>query len=132
MTYRASTSSPENLPIPIRPLLSMQWPAALNPPLARLGFGYKGFHAFRRLRTTYLRKCWVPEDLIRFWLGHSGRSITDVYSKVKEDVAFRREWAERIGLGFELGPVAQLGERGLCKPEVGSSSLLRSTTNSVT
>jgi hypothetical protein len=26
----------------------------------------------------------------------------DLYSKLKEDVAFRQEWAERIGLGFEL------------------------------
>jgi len=28
--------------------------------------------------------------------------VGDLYSKRKEDVAFRQEWAERIGLGFDL------------------------------
>jgi hypothetical protein len=28
--------------------------------------------------------------------------VGDLYSKLKEDVAFRQQWAERIGLGFEL------------------------------
>jgi hypothetical protein len=31
-----------------------------------------------------------------------GNEVGDLYSKLKEDVAFRQEWAERIGLGFEL------------------------------
>src|SRR5580698_4840442 len=42
------------------------------------------------------------EDLIRFWLGHANRSVTDVYSKLKEDVAFRKKVAEQVGIGFEL------------------------------
>jgi hypothetical protein len=29
-----------------------------------------GFHAFRRFRFTNLRKQGVPEDLLRFWIGH--------------------------------------------------------------
>jgi integrase len=33
--------------------------------------GIQGFHAFRRWRTTWLRKNRVQEDLIRWWLGHS-------------------------------------------------------------
>jgi hypothetical protein len=28
--------------------------------------------------------------------------MSDLYDKIKEDVAFRRKWAERCGFGFEL------------------------------
>jgi integrase len=61
-----------------------------------------GFHAFRRFRLTWLRKSGAPKDLERFWMGHAPEEVGDFYSKLKEDVAFRQEWAERIGLGFEL------------------------------
>lgn len=61
-----------------------------------------GFHAFRRFRLTWLRKNAVPKDLERFWMGHAAEEVGDLYSKLKEDVAFRQEWAERIGLGFQL------------------------------
>jgi integrase len=61
-----------------------------------------GFHAFRRFRLTWLRKNAVPKDLERFWMGHAAEEVGDFYSMLKEDVAFRQEWAERIGLGFEL------------------------------
>jgi integrase len=61
-----------------------------------------GFHAFRRFRTTWLRKNRSPEDLVRFWLGHSSQTITDGYSKLSEDVEYRREVAEKVGVGFDL------------------------------
>ena len=61
-----------------------------------------GFHAFRRFRLTWLRKSGAPKDLERFWMGHAPEEVGDLYSKLKEDVAFRQEWAGRIGLGFEL------------------------------
>jgi hypothetical protein len=61
-----------------------------------------GAHAFRRFRTTWLRKQHAPEDLIRFWLGWANKSVADVYSKLKDDVAFRRKVAEEVGIGFEL------------------------------
>lgn len=41
-------------------------------------------------------------DLERIWLGHASEEVGDLYSKLKEDFAFRQQWAERIGLGFEL------------------------------
>ena len=44
----------------------------------------------------------APEDLIRFWLGHANRSVTDLYSKLKDDVTFRKKVAEELGIGFEL------------------------------
>src|SRR5207302_798673 len=30
------------------------------------------------------------------------RQVGDLYSKLKDDVSFRQQWAERTGLGFEL------------------------------
>ena len=64
-----------------------------------------GNHIFRRFRNTYLRNhtnC--PEGLIKFWMGHAPEDMSDRYDKIKEDVAFRKEVAERsgIGIGFEL------------------------------
>jgi integrase len=61
-----------------------------------------GFHAFRRFRLTWLRKNNVPKDLERYWMGHAPEEVGDLYSKLKDDVSFRQEWAERAGLGFEL------------------------------
>jgi integrase len=63
-----------------------------------------GLHAFRRFRMSVLRKSGVPEDLIGFWLGHAGRSVTDDYARqLREDCAFRQEWRECAGLGFSIG-----------------------------
>jgi integrase len=65
-------------------------------------FGVRGFHGFRRFRTTTLRAARAPEDLIRAWLGHSAGSVTDRYSKLGSDLQVRKEWIERIGLVFKL------------------------------
>ncbi len=62
------------------------------------------FHAFRRFRITNLREIGVPEDILRFWAGHADKSITDRYSKMKKRIRVRKEWAEKAGLGFNLGP----------------------------
>jgi integrase len=75
---------------------------SLHPLLQKAKQPKAGAHAFRRFRTTWLRKQHTPEDLIRFWLGHANRSITDVYCKLSEDVAFRKKVAEQVGIGFEL------------------------------
>ena len=81
----------------------------LHPILKRIGWNdpktndkKAGFHAFRRFRVTWLRKQRAPEDLLNFWIGHSNKSITSDYSMIKNDVMFRKEEAERLGLGFEL------------------------------
>jgi hypothetical protein len=34
-------------------------------------------------------------------MGHAGKDMSDLYDKIKEDVAFRRKWAERCGFGFQ-------------------------------
>jgi hypothetical protein len=61
-------------------------------------------HAFRRFRVTRLRKQRAPEEIIRFWLSHSNRIITDDYFKMAEDVEFRKQVEEQVGVGFQLPP----------------------------
>lgn len=64
--------------------------------------GIPGFHSFRRFRLTHLRKARVSEDILRWWMGHSSKDISDRYSKLAEDMEFRRYWAKAAGLGFDL------------------------------
>lgn len=53
-----------------------------------------GSHAFRRFRNTYLRnRTTCPEGVRKFWLGHAGENMSDLYDKIKEDVPFRRQYA---------------------------------------
>jgi integrase len=81
---------------------------SLHPTLEKMGRPVCGFHAFRRYRVTHLRKQRVPEDLLRFWIGHADKSITDVYSKVREDLEYRKFTAEQAGLGFTVAPELRL------------------------
>lgn len=85
----------------------------LHPALKELGYVNRhtgmhkaGNHAFRQFRNTYLKnKTACPEGLRNYWMGHAGNSMDDLYDKIKEDVEFRREWAEKSGFGFELPSV---------------------------
>jgi len=61
-----------------------------------------GFHVFRRFRVTHLREQGTPEDILRFWIGHADKSITDRYCKMANRIQTRYEWAEKAGLGFNL------------------------------
>jgi len=58
-------------------------------------------------RVTHLRKKRVPEDLIRFWLGHGDKTVTDGYSQLKRDTEYRKEVVQQAGIGFEIPPVVQ-------------------------
>lgn len=76
---------------------------SLHPVLEKLGIKRCGFHAFRRFRNTFLRNYTsCPNGLRNFWLGWSGIDMSDHYDKIREDAAFCREVAERVGTGFEL------------------------------
>jgi hypothetical protein len=76
---------------------------SLHPVLAKLGIKRCGFHAFRRFRNTYLRNYTsCPSGLRNFWLGWSGKDMSDHYDKIRKDAAFRREVSESVGIGFEL------------------------------
>ena len=85
----------------------------LHPALKELGYvnphtgtHKAGNHAFRRFRNTYLRTyTGCPDGLYKYWMGHAGKDMSDLYDKIKEDVAFRRNWAEKRGYGFELSSV---------------------------
>ena len=69
-----------------------------------------GFHVFRRFRMTRLRKLAVPRDLELLWMGHALEEVGDLYSKLNDDTLFRQEWAERVGLGFQLVHVGTQNE----------------------
>ena len=44
----------------------------------------------------------IAVDILRFWIGHADKSITDRYSKMSKRIQTRKEWAEKAGLGFNL------------------------------
>jgi integrase len=92
---------------------------SLHPILAAIGRENAGFHAFRRFRVTHLRKQGCPEDLLRFWIGHGDRNVTDRYAKLSEDTTYRKAVAERVGLGFNLEVVPQ------CPPTFDESQPLQ-------
>jgi integrase len=73
----------------------------LHPLLKTVGISKRGFHCFRRFRNTHLRKSACPDSLIQFWLGHSGKTMTDTYDRSREDLQFRKDVAS-TGVGFEL------------------------------
>jgi len=93
----------------------------LNPVLTELGLKQddKAFHSFRRFRVMHLRKSRVPWDLEKFWIGHADKDVTDKYAvQLKEDLDWRKDVAEKTGLGFVLPPsiensVGQLGQLNL-------------------
>jgi integrase len=74
-----------------------------HPVLKAAGIPKAGFHGFRRYRNTFLRnvaRC--PDGLLKYWLGHADRGMSDLYDKVREDVKFRRAGAKKMGVGFAV------------------------------
>jgi hypothetical protein len=48
-------------------------------------------------------------------MGHADRDMSDLYDKIRQDVKFRKEVAEKAGLGFELpSKTAVVGTSGIC------------------
>lgn len=71
-----------------------------------------GSHAFRRFLNTYLRnRTNFSVGLYQYWLAHADASMSDLYDKIKEDDAFRLEWAEKCGIGFELPSIVPIVPR---------------------
>lgn len=71
--------------------------------LAKLGL--PPFHSFRRFFVSHRMANGMPLELIRALVGHSSSDITNRYSRFGTDAAYasqRREWVEKIGLGFSL------------------------------
>lgn len=84
---------------------------SLHPILDYLAHERGGFNIFRRFRITHLATSDCPDFLKHFWSGHEQTHISERYTKLSESRDFRLEWAERIGLGFEL-PGAKVGQLG--------------------
>jgi hypothetical protein len=73
--------------------------------------GYRAAtHAFRRFVIGYLRNdAGVPRDLTDFWEGHGPKEMGARYTQMATKAEWRRQWAEKAGLGFKL-PVAKVTE----------------------
>jgi hypothetical protein len=46
----------------------------------------------------------VPDDLKKFWMGHAKTSQTEEYVKLFDEVEYRRQVADSVGMGFDLLP----------------------------
>lgn len=44
----------------------------------------------------------VPESLVKFWMGHAKSTQTEEYIKLFDEMEYRREIADTVGMGFEL------------------------------
>jgi integrase len=60
------------------------------------------FHSFRRFRITWLRNQRAQDDILNYWTAHKPKTMTELYSKLKEDLQARLDEAERVGYGFDL------------------------------
>jgi integrase len=72
--------------------------------------GIPGFHSLRRWRVSYLKSIEIPDSLLKRWIGHSSSAndITARYDKSGDDKQRRQEWANKVGIGFDL-PALTMG-----------------------
>jgi integrase len=105
-------------PLPPRNILR----DSLRPTLAKLKEPKMGFHCFRRFRESVLQKSEARALLVDYWMGHENREMGTRYAKqLVEDVAWRKQWAKKVGLGFKLTDlqleVGQLGQLSASKTQ---------------
>jgi integrase len=105
-------------PLPPRNILR----DSLHPTLAKLKEPKMGFHCFRRFRESVLQKSEARALLVDYWMGHENREMGTRYAKqLVEDVAWRKQWAKKVGLGFKLTDlqleVGQLGQLSASKTQ---------------
>lgn len=61
------------------------------------------FHASHRFREAVLLASEARQMLIDYWMGHENNEMSTRYGEqLLRNVAFRKQWAEKIGLGFEI------------------------------
>ena len=74
----------------------------------RIGRTRVRFNAFRRFRESVLLASDARQLLIDYWMGYENPDMSSRYGKqLLENVKYRKEWAERVGLGFELPQVSE-------------------------
>jgi hypothetical protein len=61
-----------------------------------------GWHGFRRFRKTWLRGKRCQEDINNYWMGHQPETMSQLYSRLDEDLATRLREAEIVGVGFDV------------------------------
>ena len=88
---------------------------SLHPILKKLQHVKGGFNIFRRFRITELKKSDCPDALQHFWSGHAPTHVSERYTKLLQDREYRLEWAEKIGMGFDL-PTRSIGQLGQLIP----------------
>jgi len=88
---------------------------SLYPILKEMGRKEAGtrFNIFRRFREHVLLGSEARQILIDYWMGHENADMSTRYGKqLIEDTKYRKQWAEKVGFGFDL-PTSLLGLRGL-------------------
>jgi hypothetical protein len=61
----------------------------------------------RRFRCTHLDTQLIPESLIKIWLGHGKKGVTEQsYIKVMGRMDTRKACVEKAGLGFSHVPMS--------------------------
>jgi len=91
---------------------------SLHPILKKVNHEQGGFNIFRRFRITELQTAECPKPLQHFWSGHAQTHVSERYIKLLRDRDYRLEWAEKIGMGFEL-PGRSGGEELAKTPSIG-------------
>jgi hypothetical protein len=93
---------------------------SLHPILKNLELEQGGLNIFRRFRITAMETAEVPQALQHTWSGHARTHVSERYKKLLRQREWRLEWAEKVGMGFDL-PAQPVGLRGLLIqfPKVG-------------
>lgn len=75
----------------------------LQPVLKEIGRSKVRYNAFRRFREAVLQRSDVRMILVNYWHGHADTEMSSRYgAQLLEDVEYRKEWVEKVGLGFDL------------------------------
>lgn len=64
-----------------------------------------GWHGFRRFRKTWVRSKRCQEDISMFWMGHKPKTMSELYSRMDEELELRLAEADVVGVGFDI-PIA--------------------------
>jgi hypothetical protein len=73
------------------------------------------FNAFRRFRKSVLLASDTRQILIDYWMGQENPDMSTRHGKqLVEDAKYRKEWAEKVGLGFELPKLLDSEPRVSC------------------
>jgi integrase len=93
--FRTSTGRPLSARNVLRDSLHLTLLALKQPKM--------GFHCFRRFRESVLQKSEARALLIDYWMGHENQDMGTRYrQQLLKDAEWRKEWAEKIGVGLKL------------------------------